>query len=66
MTHTPVLTLLDFEKPFDVSTDVSEDGIGIVMVQAKSPLRFVSKTLGPMKKAWRTCVRELLIVMHAI
>lgn len=54
MTHTPILTLLDFEKPFEVYADACEDGIGAVMVQEKKPLAFISKAFGLRKKSWNT------------
>ena len=35
-------------------------------MQEKRPLAFISKALGPMKKAWSTYAREMLAVVYAV
>lgn len=42
MTKTPILALPNFERPFEVCTDVNAKGIGAVLVQYKRPLAYMS------------------------
>ena len=66
MTRTPLLALSDFSKPFQFHTDASNEGIGAVYTQDRRPLAFLSKALGPQKKAWSIYARELLAITHAV
>jgi hypothetical protein len=43
----PVLALPNFAKPFQLETNASDTSIGVVLLQDKHPLAFVSKALGP-------------------
>ena len=66
MTKTPILALPDFSKPFQILTDASNEGIGVVLTQDRRPLAFIFKALGPQKKAWSIYARELLAITHAV
>ena len=55
-----------FLEAFEVYTDANNEEIGAVLVQEKRPIAFISKALGPMKKAWSTYAREMLAVVHAV
>ncbi|XP_072084427.1 uncharacterized protein [Arachis hypogaea] len=46
MTHTPVLALLDFSKPFVVETNVSRTGVGAVLSQESDHVAYLVRILG--------------------
>ncbi|XP_042988661.1 uncharacterized mitochondrial protein AtMg00860-like [Carya illinoinensis] len=46
MTTTPILAIPNFEKTFELHTDASNVGEGVVLTQEGRPLVFISKTLG--------------------
>nr|KYP37464.1 Retrovirus-related Pol polyprotein from transposon 17.6 [Cajanus cajan] len=45
--HSPVLTLPNFDAPFDLETDASSIAIGVVLSQSGHPIAFFSKKLCP-------------------
>lgn len=66
MTTTPVLCLPDFSKPFYVETDVSDFGVGAVLLQDNHPLAFFSKKLGPRRRVTLTYHKELYVIVEAV
>ena len=66
MATTPVLALLDFNKPFIVETDASQEGIGAVLMQQGRPISFLSKSLPPRKKRLSTYEKELWALIYAV
>lgn len=66
MTKTPILVLPNFERAFEVYINTSNEGIGVVLVQDRRSLAFISKALVPMKKACSTYTRELLVVVYIV
>lgn len=50
MSTTLVLALPDFQQPFVVETDASDQGLGVVLLQQGRPLAYLSKALGVKNK----------------
>ena len=66
MVTTPVLALLDFTDTFIVETDAFNYGIGAVLSQKGWPIAYLSKALGPSKRAWSIYSKEMLAIMEAV
>jgi hypothetical protein len=66
MVTTPVLALPDFSNKFIVETDASDYGIGAILSQNGRPIAYLSKALGPSKRAWSIYSKEMLAIMEAI
>lgn len=50
----PVMALPDFKKKFKIEIDVSDKGIGVVLMQEGHPLAYLSKSLGPRNQGLST------------
>jgi hypothetical protein len=62
----PVLTMPDFNKPFEVIADASKDTLGCILLQEGRPVCFKSRKLSPAECHYDTIERELTAVMHAL
>lgn len=66
MTRTPVLTLPNFQLPFQVETDACGEGIGAVLMQHSRPIAFLSKALGDKHKSLSIYEKEFLALIMAV
>lgn len=66
LSHSPVLALPDFSKPFSIETDASGTGIGAVLMQNHHPLAFISKALGPKSRGLSTYEKEYMAILMAV
>jgi hypothetical protein len=70
LSHTPVLTIPDVNRPFVVSTDASSYAIGAVLSQdmghGLQPVAFMSQKLSPTACKWVVHVQELFAVVQAM
>ncbi|CAM4550735.1 unnamed protein product [Lepidochelys olivacea] len=67
----PVLKAPDFDKPFLVTTDVSECGVGAVLMQEGPdqefhPVVFLSKKLSERESHWSAIEKECYAIVYAL
>lgn len=59
-------SLADFTQEFEVETDVSDKGIGAVLMQNKHLMAYLSKALGPQAQGLSTYEKEGLAILMAV
>jgi len=71
MITSPVLMLLDYEKPFTLITDASDYATGAILEQRDAlgrshPITYFSKSLQPAEQNYEIHDKELLAIIHAL
>jgi hypothetical protein len=66
LTTAPVLAQPDIEKPFDVYCDVSDSGLGCVLMQEGRVIAYASRQLRRHEEHYPTHDLELAAVVHAL
>jgi hypothetical protein len=66
LTTTPILVMLDMEKPFSIYCDVSGQGLGCVLMQDGHIVAYASQQLRKHEVNYPTHDLELAAVVHAL
>jgi hypothetical protein len=64
--QSPVLALPNFERPFCIEIDASDNGISAVLMQDGHPLAYLSKSLGPKSRGLSMYEKEYMAILLAI
>ena len=66
MCSTPVLALSDFNKTFIIETNACYGGIGVVLMQERRPIAYLSQSLGTKNLGLSIYKKELLALVTAV
>jgi hypothetical protein len=66
LTTTPVLTMPDIHKSFDIYCDASKQGLGCVLMQEGHGIAYASRQLRKHEQNYPTHDLELAAVIHAL
>lgn len=70
LTSAPVVSCPDYNKPFIIQCDASNEGIGAVLVQktedTDQPVAYLSRKLNDCEKRYSASEKELLSVVYAV
>jgi hypothetical protein len=64
LTHSPVLSLPDFTKPYELICDASIQGVGGVLLQDNKPIAYESRKFIPAETRYTTTEQEMAAVVH--
>lgn len=60
------LALPNFSQPFVIETNANCYGMGVVLMQQKHPIAYISKALGPRNKSLSAYEKELLAITFVV
>ncbi|CAK9816796.1 Retrovirus-related Pol polyprotein from transposon 412 [Anthophora quadrimaculata] len=64
--ESPILRYPDFNKPFTLTTDASDTGLGAILSQEGHPCCYISRTLNKAEINYTTTEKELLAIVWAV
>ena len=64
--HRPALARFDYDRPFDLFTDASNEAVGAVMLQDDIPVGYFSRRLLTAERNYSTFDRETLAIVKAL